>query len=194
MRLGNACSPCARKQCDTSQSTSRHLDVVRKSLSHHLSLHQISASLGLSLLFSLDDVDDTFVGSAARTMTSRSVAPSRGALDLGHLWWLWGLDTSDHWEGVLERPADDHRPEAFSGEVIVHLLDRVGHVQGVFARTLGAGVLGFVSWLCTHMIFVAKTTCRTKLTVYHTSLSLPGSRSLVYQMLGHPRRYFVLSQ
>lgn len=154
MRLENACSPCAGRQCDTTQSTSRHLDVVRKPLSHHLSLHQISTSLGLSLLLGLDDVDNTLVGSAVRTVTSRSVAPSSGALDLGHLWWLWGLDASDHGEGVLKRPADDHGPEAFGSEMVVHLLDRVGHVQGVFARALGAGVLGFVSWL--YAVFFAE--------------------------------------
>ena len=142
------------KKHNTTQLTSRHLDVVRKSLSDHFSLHQLSASLGLSLLFSLDDVDNTLVGSAVGTVTSGSVAPSSGALDLGHLRWLWRLDTSDHREGVLKRPADDHRPETFSGEVVVHFLDRVGHVQGVFARALGAGVLGFVSWL--YAVFFAE--------------------------------------
>ena len=131
---------------NTAQSTSRHLNVVRKALSHHLSLDQLSSRLGLSLLLGLDDVDDTIVGSAARSMAGGCVAPSGGALDLGHLWWLWGFDTTDHREGVLERPADDHRPEAFGGEVVVHLLDGVGHVQRVFARAFGAGVLGDVSW------------------------------------------------
>jgi hypothetical protein len=38
--------------------------------------------------------------------------------------------------------------------MVVHLLDRVGHVQGVFARALGAGVLGFVSWL--YAVFFAE--------------------------------------
>lgn len=122
-----------KEKHNTAQSTSRHLDVASKSLSHHLSLHQLSASLGLSLLLGFDDVDDTIVGSAVCAVAGGCVAPSGGALDLGHLWWLWGFDTTDHREGVLERPADDHRPEAFGGEVVVHLLDGVGHVQGVFA-------------------------------------------------------------
>jgi hypothetical protein len=130
-----------KESYNTTQLTSRHLDIVRKSLSHHLSLDQLSASLGLSLLLGLDDVDNTFEGRAVRAVTSGSVAPGGGALDLRHLWGLWGLDTSDHGEWVLERPADDHGPETFGCEVVVHVFDGVGHVQGVFAGAFGAGVL-----------------------------------------------------
>lgn len=122
-----------KEKAQHNQLTSRHLDIVRKSFSDHLGLHQISSGLSLSLFLGLDDVDDAIVGRAVRTVTSGSVAPGGGALDLGHLWGFWGLDTSDHGERVLERPADDHGPEALSGEMIVHFLDRVGHVQRVFA-------------------------------------------------------------
>jgi hypothetical protein len=123
------------------QSTSRHLDVRRKTLPHHLSLHQVSPGFRLSLLFSLDDVDDSVVGRAIRRVACGRVAPSGCALDLGRFGWLRRLHATDHGEWVLERPADDHGPEAFAGQMVVHVFYCVGHVQGVLASAFGAGVL-----------------------------------------------------
>jgi len=151
MRLQMHTNPAPIVKPNATQSASGHLNVASKSLSDHLSLYQISSRLGLLLLFGLDDVEDSVVGSAIRSVTSRCVAPSGGAPDLGHLGRLWGLDTSDHGEGVLERPADDHGPEAFASKMVVHVLDRVGHVYGIFASAFGAGVLGFVSRLYVHI-------------------------------------------
>lgn len=134
--------PCekARNEHDT-QSTSRHLDVLGETLSQHLSLHQVSPGLRLSLLFGVDDVDDSVVRRATRSVARRSVAPSGRALDLGRFWWLGRLHATNHGEWVLKRPADDHGPEALAGQVIVHVLYCVGHVQGVLASAFGAGVL-----------------------------------------------------
>jgi hypothetical protein len=125
----------------TPNLTSRHLNVSRKTLSHHLSLHQVSPRFRLPLLFGLDDVDDSVVWRATRSVARGSVAPRSRALDLGRFGWLRRLHATDHGEGVLERPADDHGPEALAGQVVVHVFYCVGHVQGVLASAFGAGVL-----------------------------------------------------
>ena len=142
------CNPTPARQCKNTKNkehstrlTSRHLDISRKTLPHHLSFHQVSSGFRLSLLFGLDDVDDSVVGRAVRRVACRSVAPSGCALDLGRFWWLRRLHATDHGEWVLERPADDHGSEAFAGQVVVHVFYCVGHVQGVFASAFGAGVL-----------------------------------------------------
>jgi hypothetical protein len=127
--------------------TSRHLDVFRQALPHHLSLHQVSSRFRLLLLFGLDDVDDPVVGRAVRSVACRSIAPRGRALNLGCFWWLGRLHAADHGEWVLFRPADDHGPEALAGQMVVHVFYCVGHVQGVLASAFGAGVLWDVSIL-----------------------------------------------